>query len=201
MVNLVTNGFDEMRFEIVKEYLRYSFPSITTFVNTSHTGVAQVAIGEKQYIGFGEGVIHDKMEALHSKLLQLLSFKPILRRQKCFTNMCGNFLKHIRSDLLYDMYCGAGTISLFMAPHVKHVVGIELVPQAVKNAYANADANDIDNCTFVQGDIKNLFDSEFITRHGKPDVFIVDPPRAGMHEKVVKQIADLKPARFVYVKL
>ena len=199
MVNLVTNGYDEDRFEKVRAYLQEAFPQISTFVNTSHTGVAQVAIGEKEYIGFGNGVIHDEIGGLRFEIAPTAFFQTNTAQAETLYEYVRHFSEVKPTDLLYDMYCGAGTISLFMAPHVKHVVGIELVPDAVKNAYANAAVNEIDNCTFVQGDIKNLFDTEFIARHGKPDVFIVDPPRAGMHEKVVKEIAMLKPERFVYV--
>ena len=199
MVNLVTNGFDDERFEKIKHYLKESFPSITTFVNTSHTGVAQVAIGEKEYIGFGSGVIHDEIGGFRFEIAPSAFFQTNTVQAERLYEFVREFSEARPDDLLYDLYCGAGTISLFMARYVKHVVGIELVPEAVKNAYANAAANNVENCTFAQGDMKNLFDAEFVARHGKPDVFIVDPPRAGMHEKVVKEIADLKPERFVYV--
>ena len=199
MINLVTNGFDEGRFEKIKGYIQDAFPDISTFVNTSHTGVAQVAIGEKEYVGFGSGVIHDRIGDFNFEIAPTAFFQTNTLQAEKLYEFVREFCEAKPTDLLYDMYCGAGTISLFMAPFVKHVVGIELVPDAVKNAYANAAANDIDNCTFVTGDIKNLFDAEFIARHGTPDVFIVDPPRAGMHEKVVKEIAALKPERFVYV--
>ena len=199
MVNLVTNGFDEDRFEKVNVYMQETFPAISTFVNTSHTGVAQVAIGEEEYIGFGSGVIHDEIGGIRFEIAPTAFFQTNTAQAEKLYEYVRQFSGAGPEDLLYDMYCGAGTISLFMAPRVRHVVGIELVPEAVKNAYANASANAIDNCTFVQGDIKNLFDAEFIARHGKPDIFVVDPPRAGMHEKVVKEIAQLRPERFVYV--
>src|SRR5690606_24398838 len=96
-------------------------------------------------------------------------------------------------------YCGAGTISLFVAPHVREVVGVELVEEAVENARANAEKNGVGNCTFVAGDMLKLFTPDFIETHGRPDVLIVDPPRAGLHPKVVEQIAALAPERFVYV--
>jgi 23S rRNA (uracil1939-C5)-methyltransferase len=86
-----------------------------------------------------------------------------------------------------------------MSEHVNEVVGAELVEDAVENARTNAEMNDVDNCTFVSGDLKALFTPDFVDTHGRPDVLIVDPPRAGMHKDVVDQIADLAPERFVYV--
>ena len=103
------------------------------------------------------------------------------------------------ADLVYDLYCGAGTISLFISDRVKRVVGVEMIEAAVVNAKANAVANGVQNCTFVAGDMLKLFTPEFVEEHGRPDVLIVDPPRAGMHPKVVKQIKRLKPERLVYV--
>ena len=199
MVNLVTNGHDEGRFEQITGFVQRSFPQVTTFLNTSHTGVAQVAIGEKEYVGFGPGVIHDEIGGFKFEIAPTAFFQTNTVQAEKLYEYVRHFAEAGEEDLVYDLYCGAGTISIFMAPSVKHVVGIELVPDAVKNAYSNADANGINNCTFLEGDIKNLFDTEFIAAHGRPDVLIVDPPRAGMHEKVVKEIADLRPARFVYV--
>ncbi|PSQ64749.1 MAG: 23S rRNA (uracil(1939)-C(5))-methyltransferase RlmD, partial [Bacteroidetes bacterium QH_2_64_74] len=103
------------------------------------------------------------------------------------------------SDRLYDLYCGTGTISLFMSEYVDEVIGAELVDDAVANARSNAAMNDVDNCTFVSGDLKNLLTADFANKHGAPDVLIVDPPRAGMHKDVVGQIPELAPERFVYV--
>ena len=102
-------------------------------------------------------------------------------------------------DLVYDLYSGAGTISIYLAERVKQVVGVELLEEAVANAKANAEANGVENVTFAQGDMRDLFAPDFIEAHGRPDVLIVDPPRAGLHPRVVEQIGKLRPERFVYV--
>ena len=199
MVNLVTNGFQESRFKLISDSLQETFPSITTFINTNHTGLAQVAIGEEEYIGFGPGVIHDRIGDFTFEIAPTAFFQTNTVQAERLYEVVKKFAQPESDDLVYDLYCGAGTISIFMAPHVRQVVGIELVPEAVKNAHENAIANQVENCTFQSGDIKHLFSEEFVNRHGRPDVLIVDPPRAGMHEKVVEQIARLAPERFVYV--
>ncbi len=102
-------------------------------------------------------------------------------------------------EKVYDLYCGAGSISLFLARHCAHVIGAEIVPEAVADAHANAALNGIDNVTFEAGDLKDLLNADFIARHGKPDVLITDPPRAGMHEDVVARIRELAPPCIVYV--
>ena len=199
MVNLVTNGFYEKRFNLVTSYLQDHFPQISTFLNTNHTGVAQVAIGEEEYLGFGDGVIHDRIGGFTFEIAPAAFFQTNTVQAERLYEVVKDFADPKPGDLIYDLYCGAGTISIFMAPHVKQVVGVELVPDAIKNAYANAQANNVKNCTFLTGDIKQLFTAEFVDQYGRPDVLIVDPPRAGMHEKVVEQIASLAPERFIYV--
>lgn len=100
---------------------------------------------------------------------------------------------------VYDLYCGAGSISLFLARHCARVTGAEIVPEAVADAKVNAELNRIGNATFEAGDLKDLLNAEFMVRHGKPDVLVTDPPRAGMHEAVVQRIREMAPPRLVYV--
>lgn len=199
MVNIVTNGFDQERFDEMTAFVRKEFPEVTTFLNTIHKGVAQVAIGESYHLGFGEGLIRDQIGGFTFEIGPGAFFQTNTVQAEKLYEVTKEFAALTSDDLVYDLYCGAGTISIFMAPHVRHVVGVELVPEAIENAHVNARANNIENCTFFTGDLKRLFTPEFIETHGKPDVLIVDPPRAGMHPKVVKQIAELRPERFVYV--
>ena len=108
----------------------------------------------------------------------------------------GNFSKE---DNVYDLYCGLGSIGLYVASKVKSVVGIEEVSAAIDDARINAAFNDIKNATFYAGDVKDILDPEFIDRHGKADVVITDPPRAGMHPKVVETLLALEAKKIVYV--
>jgi 23S rRNA (uracil1939-C5)-methyltransferase len=103
------------------------------------------------------------------------------------------------NEHVYDLYCGAGSISLFLARHCARVIGAEIVPEAVMDAKSNAELNGIGNVAFEAGDLKDLLNSDFISRHGKPDVLITDPPRAGMHEAVVMRIREMAPPVIVYV--
>jgi 23S rRNA (uracil1939-C5)-methyltransferase len=100
---------------------------------------------------------------------------------------------------VYDLYTGVGTIALFVAKQAKHVTGIEYVPEAIVDADMNAAFNGIANTSFFAGDMKQVLNDSLIQKEGKPDVIITDPPRAGMHEDVVKKIMELLPARIVYV--
>ena len=100
---------------------------------------------------------------------------------------------------VYDLYTGIGSIALYVAAAAGHVVGIEEIPEAIEDARANQALNAIDNCTFYAGDVKDVLTDEFAERHGRPDLVITDPPRAGMHERVVRMLLTLAAPRIVYV--
>ena len=102
-------------------------------------------------------------------------------------------------ETVYDLYTGTGTIANFVSRNAKKVIGIEYVPEAIEDAKVNANINGIDNTEFFAGDMKDILNEEFISLHGKPDVVITDPPRAGMHPDVVQTIINAKPERIVYV--
>jgi len=100
---------------------------------------------------------------------------------------------------VYDLYCGAGTIAIYLAPYVDRVIGVELVAEAIENARVNAELNAVSNTVFMSGDLLRMLTPEFVDQYGTPDVIVVDPPRGGMHPKVVRQIARIRPERLVYV--
>ncbi|RZJ81274.1 MAG: 23S rRNA (uracil(1939)-C(5))-methyltransferase RlmD, partial [Chryseobacterium sp.] len=102
-------------------------------------------------------------------------------------------------ELVYDLYTGAGTIANFVAKNVKQVVGVEYVPTAIEDAKFNSQLNGIDNTIFYAGDMKDILTAEFILAHGKPDVVITDPPRAGMHADVVQRLLEMESEKIVYV--
>lgn len=199
MVNLVTSRFDEDRMADVARFLQSDFPDITTFVNTINSGKAQTAFGEEIKTMYGPGVITDRIGPYVFEIAPNAFFQTNTSGAERLYEVTRDFCDLTADDLVYDLYCGAGTISLFIAKHVRRVVGIELIQEAVENAHANARHNGIDNCAFEVGDMLEAFGPEFVERHGAPDVLIVDPPRAGMHPKVVDRIARLGPDRFIYV--
>ena len=109
-----------------------------------------------------------------------------------FANLTGE-------ELVYDLYTGTGTIAQFVAKYAKKVIGVESVPDAIKDAKLNAESNKIDNTEFYAGDMKDVFNDSFIKTHGQPDVIITDPPRDGMHKNVVAKILEIAPEKIVYV--
>lgn len=199
MVNLITSRYDTVRMAELKAFVQQRFPEVTTLVNTINTSPAQVAYGEATHTIFGPGVIHDKIGPFQFEIAPEAFFQTNTEQAERLYEVTRELAEVKPEDLVYDLYCGTGTISIFIAPHVRHVVGVELVASAVENARANAAANHIPNCTFVAGDLLQVLTPEFVRMHGRPDVIIVDPPRGGMHPQVVRHIAQLRPERLVYV--
>mgnify|MGYP006282516289 CR=1 FL=1 len=198
MVNLVTNGFEEERMDELSGFIQSDFPEVTTFINTIHTGKSQNPEGDARTI-FGPGVIHDEIGPCRFQISPQAFFQTNTRQAETLYEVARDYAELQPDDVLYDLYCGAGTISIFMADQVERVVGVEMVEAAVENARTNAELNDATNAVFESGDLKDVFTPDFVERHGAPDVLIVDPPRAGMHKDVIAQIAELRPERFVYV--
>lgn len=199
MVNLVTNGRDEARMDELATLFRDEFPAVTTFVNTVSTDHSQTVYGEAEHVVFGPGVIHDRIGGYTFEISPTAFFQTNTAQAERLYEVAAEYAGLAPTDLVYDLYCGTGTISLFVSGEAGRVVGVELAEDAVANARANAEANGVENCTFVAGDMLKLFTDDFVEEHGRPDVLIVDPPRAGLHKAVVKQIAALHPERFVYV--
>jgi 23S rRNA (uracil1939-C5)-methyltransferase len=199
MVNLVTNGHDGQRIELLAETLRADFPEVTTFVNTIHTGVAQTARGQETIVIFGPGSIRERIGRFQFEVGPESFFQTnTVQAERLYEETC-KLAQLGPEDVAYDLYCGTGTIALLVADHVARVVGMESVGEAVYAARTAAAHNGVENVTFVRGLVERDMTPEFAVRHGRPDVVIVDPPRAGLHPKVLGRMSELRPDRIVYV--
>ena len=125
--------------------------------------------------------------------------KPILNKHMNLYKITRDFAGLTGNELVYDLYTGTGTIAQFVAKQAKKVIGIESVPDAISAAKENAQLNNIENVEFYVGDMKQVFNDNFIAKHGQPDIIITDPPRDGMHKDVVQQILNISPKKVVYV--
>ncbi len=199
LVNLVTNGYNEERMVVVGKLLQSRFPEITTFVNAVNKRVAQTAFAEEIKIIYGSGVIDEHIGHYRFEIAPNTFFQTNTSQAERLYEVIMAFAELRSTDLVYDLYCGVGTISIFLSPFVKQVVGIELVEEAVQNAQDNAKANGVTNSFFLCGDAMKVFTSEFVQEYGKPDVIVVDPPRPGLHRKIIEQITHIRPSRLIYV--
>ena len=147
----------------------------------------------------GEPAIYEEMEGLRFKIGPKSFYQTNTGQALKLYSVTREFAALTGSETVYDLYTGTGTIAQFVARRAKRVIGIEYVPEAIEDAKINAEGNGIDNCEFYAGDMKDILTPDFIAEHGRPDVIIVDPPRAGMHPDVVKTILQAAPERIVYV--
>lgn len=175
------------------------FPEITSLLYVVNQKVNDTIADQEVITYRGRDYINEEMEGLQFRIgpksfyqtnsLQAYELYKVARRMACLKP----------DDLVYDLYTGTGTIANFVARQVKKVVGIEYVPEAIADAKLNSEVNGIDNTIFFAGDMKDVLTDGFIAEHGRPDVMIIDPPRAGMHEDVVNVILNARPERIVYV--
>jgi 23S rRNA (uracil1939-C5)-methyltransferase len=201
MVNLVT--FED-RPEIMKKLtteLLAAVPSVTTVVNTINSKKAQIAFGEKETVYAGDGMIHERLANLVFTISASSFFQTNTAQAERLYSVAREFAALRKSDVVWDLYSGTGSIALFVADAVAQVIGVESVESAVRDAERNANQNQVGNCTFILGDLKDRLtkDRDWIASHRKPDVMIIDPPRSGMHQKVVEEILEIAPERIVYV--
>ncbi len=199
MVNLVTESYIPERMKLLQGLLQRNFPEITTFVNSIVPGSSQSVSGAEVEVIYGAGVIYERIGDYFFEIKPNAFFQPNTAQAEVIYNLARLYADLNPNDIVYDLYCGIGTISIIFSAYAKKIVGIEISREAVDNAHRNAEANNVNNCSFICGDLMKMFNEDFVYQHGRPDVIILDPPRPGLHKKTVEQIARLKPLRLVYV--
>lgn len=191
---------EEMRlFETLLQYVADSFSEITSLLYIINNKVND-SIGDLEVHTFkGEDHIFEAMEGLRFKVGPKSFYQTNSRQAYNLYKVARQFAGLTGNELVYDLYTGTGTIANFVSRQAHRVIGIEYVPEAIEDARINSEINGIDNTLFFAGDMKDILTEDFIREHGRPDVIITDPPRAGMHPDVVNVILQSAPKRIVYV--
>ena len=185
--------------EAFLEALSGQFPQISSLYYVINAKLND-SIADQECILFkGDETIFEEMEGLRFRIGPKSFYQTNTLQAYNLYKVARDFAGLGGSETVYDLYTGTGTIAQFVSRQAAKVVGIEYVSEAIDDARANAKANGIDNCVFYAGDMKDILTPAFIRANGRPDVIIVDPPRAGMHPDVVKVILDAAPRRIVYV--
>jgi 23S rRNA (uracil1939-C5)-methyltransferase len=181
------------------DFLAETFPQISSLQYIINEKANDTIYDQEVICYKGENHIFEQMEGLKFKINAKSFYQTnsdqafeLYKITRDLAGLTGN-------ELVYDLYTGTGTIAQFVAKQAKKVIGVEAVPDAITAAKENAQLNDINNVEFFVGDMKHVFNDEFITAHGHPDVIITDPPRDGMHKDVVQQILNIAPKKVVYV--
>tara|TARA_Y100000389_G_scaffold204820_1_gene259892 strand:+ start:2558 stop:3952 length:1395 start_codon:yes stop_codon:yes gene_type:complete len=198
MVNLVTAGYKPDIIEPLVNALTDRIPSIKSIVNTINTRKSNIASGTSKLI-YGREYINEKIGNYIFKISANSFFQTNPYQVKILYDYIVKTANFKTNDIVYDLYCGTGTIGIYIANFVKIVYGIEIVEDAIKDAKLNAKENNIDNIQFYCGDLKDILDSKELNDIEKPTTIIVDPPRPGLHSNTIKNILALLPNKIIYV--
>lgn len=199
MVIVVFAKEDKEKRERLLEALKEKFPNITSLnwiINTKRND----SISDLECFNYhGNKYIFEQMEELRFRIGPQSFYQTNSEQAYRLYCVVREFAQLTGNEVLYDLYTGTGTIALFLAKMASKVVGIEYVESAIEDAKVNAKDNKIDNCSFFAGDMKDILSNQFVEQQGKPDVIILDPPRAGIHPDVAKVILEAAPKKVVYV--
>lgn len=190
---------DREKRELLLDYLIEKFPSLTSLQYIINSKGNDSIYDQEVVLYHGVDHIFEEMEGLRFKINAKSFYQTNSKQAYELYKLTREFAQLSGEELVYDLYTGTGTIAQFVSKKAKKVIGVESVPEAILDAKANAKNNQIENTEFFVGDMKEVFTKSFIDTHGKPDVVITDPPRDGMHKKVVDQLLGIQPKRIVYV--
>lgn len=184
---------------LLMDHLRDTFPQITSLMYVINTKYNDSLSDQEVLLWSGKDHIYEEMEGLRFKIGPKSFYQTNSRQAHVLYSVARDFAGLTGQELVYDLYTGTGTIANFVSRSARRVVGIEYVPEAIEDAKVNSAVNGIDNTLFYAGDMKDILTTDFINEHGRPDVIITDPPRAGMHEDVINAILFAEPKVIVYV--
>ncbi len=202
MVIIVCKIVEDREMELFKQLLQFvadSFPEITSLLYIVNNKVNDTINDLDVMVFKGNDHIFEEMEGLRFKIGPKSFYQTNSEQAYTLYKVARQFAGLTGDELVYDLYTGTGTIANFVSRQARQVIGIEYVPEAIEDAKVNSEINGISNTLFFAGDMKDILTADFIAQHGRPDVIITDPPRAGMHQDVVDVILAAEPKRIVYV--
>jgi 23S rRNA (uracil1939-C5)-methyltransferase len=201
MVNIVTSWYEKAVMLALQERLEAALPGqAMTIVNNVTTRRNTVATGEQEYLVSGEGFVTERLGELDFRISANSFFQTNTRQAEALYDQILAEAKLRPEDTVYDLYCGTGTITLYLARHCRQAIGIEVVESAIQDAEMNAARNGIGNAVFFQADLKDFHAMQAkLEPYAAPRVIVTDPPRAGMHPKALETMLKLEPERIVYV--
>ncbi|GEL11521.1 23S rRNA m(5)U-1939 methyltransferase [Flavobacterium glycines] len=190
---------DKANRELLLDHMYAKFPQITSLQYVVNNKANDTLYDQDIKLYKGRDYILEEMEGLKFSINAKSFYQTNSDQAYELYKITRDFAGLTGNETVYDLYTGTGTIAQFVSKKAKKVIGVESVPDAIKDAKANAERNNIDNCEFFVGDMKVVFNDAFIAQHGQPDVIITDPPRDGMHKDVIEQILKIAPEKVVYV--
>jgi len=199
MCVLVVNGYDVPKEKELVNEITKSFPEVKTIVKNINTKNTNVILGKENINLYGEGFIEDKLGDYIFKISPLSFYQVNPVQAEKLYQLGVDAAEITKQDIVFDLYCGIGTISLFMSKYAKEVYGIEIVKEAVEAAEKNSKLNKIDNTKFIAGDVEQVLDDLIHKNKIIPDIVMVDPPRKGLDNKSIDNILNIKPKKIIYI--
>ncbi|HEX7846517.1 MAG TPA: 23S rRNA (uracil(1939)-C(5))-methyltransferase RlmD [Chitinophagaceae bacterium] len=199
MVNIVVGEDDEQKIKALLDHVLKLFPQITTLLYTINTKKNDSLHDLEPIAYHGKGYVIEKLEDFQFKIGPKSFFQTNTKQGERLYQVARDFAELTGSETVYDLYCGTGSIGIFVSPAAKKIIGVEMIEAAIDDAKENAALNNLSAAEFYAGDVIDICNDEFFAAHGQPDVIITDPPRAGMHEKLVRKILDMAAPTVVYV--
>ena len=199
MVNLCINYEAPAHTQIILNALLAKVPQITTLLYTINPKWNDSIYDLTPQVYFGKGYVTEKLGQFEFIISPKSFFQTNTKQAEVLYSITKDFAQLSGTEIVYDLYCGTGSIGIFVSPLAKKIVGVELIEEAIADAKKNAENNNINHAHFFAGDVIKICNDAFFETHGRPDVVITDPPRAGMHDKLVTKLLEIAAPVIVYV--
>jgi 23S rRNA (uracil1939-C5)-methyltransferase len=199
MINIVVGYADEKLLNRLMAHLMEKFPAITTLLYTINGKMNDSLHGLHPVIYHGNGYVIEKLEGFSFKIGPKSFFQTNTAQAERLYQVARDFAGLKGTETVYDLYCGTGSIGIFLSKQARRVIGVELIPEAIADARENAALNQVDHADFFTGDVSEICNDSFFLEHGRPDVIITDPPRAGMTPKLLGKLLEIGAEKIIYV--
>ena len=199
MVNMVFNYEEETDRKKLLDHLLKQVPSISTLLFTINPKWNDSIYDLTPQVYFGKGFAVEKLEDFEFKISPKSFFQTNTKQAEKLYAVTRDFAGLTGNEVVYDLYCGTGSIGIFVSKQAKKIIGVEVIEDAITDAKENAALNNITHADFFAGDVIKICNDDFFVTHGRPDVIITDPPRAGMHDKLINKLLEIAAPKIVYV--
>jgi 23S rRNA (uracil1939-C5)-methyltransferase len=211
MLNIIFGHEDEKKRKLLLDHILAHFPELSTLLYTINTKQNDSLYGLLPQVYHGKGYVIEKLSAepgetagsdagdFHFKIGPKSFFQTNSKQAERLYRVTRDFAGLSGHETVYDLYCGTGSIGIFVSKGAKKIIGVETVDEAIADARENAALNNIDHTLFFAGDVTDVCNNDFFQQHGRPDVIITDPPRAGMNEKLISKLLEMESGKIVYV--
>lgn len=199
MVNMVFGYYDEEKIKRTCNFLMEKVPSITTLLYTINEKWNDSLYDLHPKTFYGKGYVIEKLGDFNFKISPKSFFQTNTKQAEVLYNVVKDFSELNGNEVVYDLYCGTGSIGIFLSRESKKIIGVDVVEDAIKDARENALLNNVESASFYAGDVINICNDDFFSVHGKPDIVIVDPPRAGLHQQLVDKLLRIASEKIIYV--